>query len=140
MDEVKKRGVDENHILHYSFDSLQHDDIKTAKNMYEEIKKYLASDGKTYLFLDEVQEVESWEKVINSFMADFVAIKQGNKLYIQVSHMIGSEETEKREYGRLLDIHDNYPKYVLCADEFAGGNYEGIKTMHIVDFLLSKEY
>lgn len=44
------------------------------------------------------------------------------------------------EYERLLEIHDNYPKYVLTTDEFAGGNYEGIKTMHIADFLLSSEY
>lgn len=53
-----------------------------------------------------------------------------------------SEEvkTEKREYNRLLEIHDNYPKYVLTTDEFAGGNYEGIKIMHIADFLLSSEY
>ena len=33
-----------------------------------------------------------------------------------------------------------YPKYFLTTDEFAGGNYEGIKTMHIADFLLSSEY
>ena len=53
-----------------------------------------------------------------------------------------SEEvkTEKREYNRLLEIHYNYPKYVLTTDEFAGGNYEGIKIMHIADFLLSSEY
>ena len=44
------------------------------------------------------------------------------------------------QYDRLLDIHDNYPKYVLTTDEFSGGNYEGIKTMHIADFLLSSEY
>lgn len=53
---------------------------------------------------------------------------------------INSEKTEKREYNRLLEIHDNYPKYVLGADEFSGGNYEGIRTMHIADFLLSSEY
>ena len=39
-----------------------------------------------------------------------------------------------------VDIRDNYPKYVLRTDAFAGGNYEGIKTMHIADFLLSSEY
>lgn len=71
---------------------------------------------------------------------DFVATKQNEKLYAQVTQSIGSEKTEKREYNRLLEIHDNYPKYVLRADEFAGGNYEGIKTMHIADFLLSTEY
>jgi hypothetical protein len=49
-------------------------------------------------------------------------------------------ETEEREYGRLLSIRDNYPKYVLRTDEFAGGNYKGIKTMHVADFLLSSEF
>lgn len=71
---------------------------------------------------------------------DFVAQRQGEKLYVQVTQKIQSEKTERREYDRLLEIKDNYPKYVLRTDEFAGGNYEGIKSMHIADFLLSKEY
>ncbi|MCM1087630.1 MAG: ATP-binding protein [Muribaculaceae bacterium] len=71
---------------------------------------------------------------------DFVAIRQNEKLYVQVTQGIYSEKTEQREYNRLLEIHDNYPKYVLRADEFAGGNYEGIHTMHIADFLLSSDY
>ena len=71
---------------------------------------------------------------------DFVAVRQNEKLYVQVTQELHSLKTEKREYDRLLEIHDNYPKYVLTTDEFAGGNYEGIKTMHIADFLLSSEY
>lgn len=365
IDEMKKKGIRENQILHYSFDSLEYDDIKTAKALFSHLKQHLSSEGKTYLFLDEIQEVKSWEKVINSLMTDydvdiyvtgsnsrmmsseistyltgryiafriyplsfseymifrkeyaevldlhaelanyvrlggfpaahlqkytpdevytivkdiynstiftdivrrnqirkvdqlerivkfafdnvgrtfsaasiskylksenrsidnetvynylsklenayilyrcgrfdiqgkeilktqekfyladtalrysvlgyspdsvaamlenvvylellrrgykvyvgkvdnaeidFIAVKQGNKLYIQVAQEIGSPETERREYGRLLDIRDNYPKYVLRTDVFAGGNYEGIKTMHIADFLLNDEY
>ena len=71
---------------------------------------------------------------------DFVAVRQNDKIYVQVTQESRSEKTEKREYNRLLEIHDNYPKYVLTTDEFAGGNYEGIKTLHIADFLLSSEY
>ena len=71
---------------------------------------------------------------------DFVASRQGEKLYVQVTQEIHSEKTEKREYERLLEIKDNYPKYVLRTDEFASGNYEGIKTMHVADFLLSKDF
>ena len=70
---------------------------------------------------------------------DFVAARQNEKLYVQVAWEIKSEKTKKREYDRLLEIRDNYPKYVLTTDEYAGGNYEGIKTMHIADFLLSPE-
>lgn len=71
---------------------------------------------------------------------DFVAVRQNEKIYVQVTQEINSEKTEKREYNRLLEIPDNYPKFVLTTDEFAGGNYEGIKTMHMADFLLSAEY
>ena len=71
---------------------------------------------------------------------DFVATKQNEKIYVQVTERICSEQTEKREYQRLLEINDNHPKYVLRTDEFAEGNYEGIKTMHVADFLLSSEW
>lgn len=71
---------------------------------------------------------------------DFVATRQGEKLYVQVMQEITSEKTEKREYERLLEIHDNYPKYVLLTNDFAGGNHEGIQTMHVADFLLSDAY
>ncbi|WP_367280912.1 ATP-binding protein, partial [uncultured Dubosiella sp.] len=71
---------------------------------------------------------------------DFVATRQNEKVYIQVTQEINNEKTEKREYDRLLEIHDNYPKYVLTTNEFAGGNYEGIKTMHIADFLLCPQW
>ena len=59
---------------------------------------------------------------------------------MQVTQEIHSEKTERREYDRLLEIRDNYPKYVLRTDEFAGENYEGIKSMHVADFLLSDAY
>ena len=68
---------------------------------------------------------------------DFVAERLNEKIYVQVTQKIESEKTMKREYERLLSVRDNYPKYVLRTDEFAGGNYEGIKTMHVADFLLS---
>ena len=363
--ELRERGVSGDRIRAYSFDSLQHEEIKTAKALYDEIKTRLSKDGKTYLFLDEIQEVKDWEKAVNSFMADFdvdiyvtgsnsrmmsseistyltgryiqfrvfplsfseylsfrgeytsagnlhaefarylrfggfpaihlqeyeqdeaytivkdiynstiftdivkrneirrvdqlerivrfafdnigrtfsaasiskylksenrsidnetvynylsklegafilhrcsrydiqgkeilktqekfyvcdpamrysvlgytsdsvaamlenvvylellrrgyevtigqlsggeidfVATRQENKLYIQIAQQIDSVKTEQREYSRLLGIRDNYPKYVLRTDEFAGGNHEGIKTMHVADFLLSDEF
>ena len=77
---------------------------------------------------------------MNDKEIDFVATKQNNKIYVQVTQEIKSEKTQKREYDQLLEIRDNYPKYVVMANDFAGGNYEGIKTMNIIDFLLSKDY
>ena len=71
---------------------------------------------------------------------DFVASRQNEKLYVQVTLKMESEKTRQREYEHLLKIPDNYPKYVLTTDEFSGGNYKGIETMHIADFLLSNKY
>lgn len=71
---------------------------------------------------------------------DFVATKQNNKIYIQVSQEISSKNTELREYEELSRIKDNYPKYVVLNNDYSGGNYQGINTMHITDFLLSDEY
>jgi len=71
---------------------------------------------------------------------DFVAERMNEKIYVQVSQKINSKKKEEREYSKLLKIQDNYPKYVLTLDEFEGGNYDGVKTMHIADFLLSSEY
>jgi len=67
---------------------------------------------------------------------DFIAMQKNEKIYIQVCREISNKKTEKREYDNLLSIKDNYPKYLLRTDEFSEGNYEGIKTMHIADFLL----
>lgn len=77
---------------------------------------------------------------IGSAEIDFVASRGNDKLYIQVTQEIGRRETERREYEKLLEIPDNYPKYVLRTDEFAEGNYKGIKTMQVADFLLSDSF
>ena len=47
-------------------DSLEYEDIKTVKALFAHLKQHLFLKGKTYLFLDEIQEVKSWEKVVNS--------------------------------------------------------------------------
>lgn len=77
---------------------------------------------------------------IGALEVDFVATRQNEKLYIQVTQEIHSEKTEHREYDRLLKVNDNHPKYVLRTDNFAAGNYQGIKTMHVADFLLNNEF
>lgn len=77
---------------------------------------------------------------LNTREIDFVAERQGARLYIQVSREINDEHTERREYDNLLAIKDGYPKYVLRTDFFAEGQYEGVRTMHVADFLLSDEW
>jgi len=77
---------------------------------------------------------------IEGYEIDFIATRQDEKIYVQVAQEIKNDSTREREYGRLLEIGDNYPKYVLLNDDYAGGNYQGIKTIHIADFLLGKDF
>lgn len=71
---------------------------------------------------------------------DFVAERQGARLYVQVARSLELEATRAREYGNLLAIPDSYPKFVVTADASWEGDYEGIRTMHIADFVLSDEW
>jgi len=70
---------------------------------------------------------------------DFIAEKDGQKKYIQVTYLLASEEAIEREYKPLLMVKDAYPKYVLSMDELAIRNRDGVFHMNIIDFLLSDE-
>jgi len=71
---------------------------------------------------------------------DFVAEKDGQTIYIQVCYMLLEESTIQREFGNLLKIGDNYPKYVVTMDEFSAGNYNGILQLHLKDFLMKQSF
>ena len=75
----------------------------------------------------------------NQYEIDFAGVNRENKIYIQVAKSLEKSCTVEREYKNLLLINDNHPKYVLFYDDFAKGNVEGIRTMHIADFLLMRE-
>lgn len=67
---------------------------------------------------------------------DFVAEKQGKRIYIQVAYKMTEKSTIEREYKSLLKIKDNYPKYILTIDKTWNDTIEGIEHRHIADFLL----
>lgn len=69
---------------------------------------------------------------------DFVATKQEQKLYVQVCRTL--PEDSDREVGNLKLIKDNYPKYVVTMDSSVCGTDEGIKIIHIKDFLLENNW
>lgn len=70
---------------------------------------------------------------------DFICDKQGEKLYVQVTYLLASEETILREFGAYDNVRDNFPKYVVSMDEFDMSR-NGIKHRNIRDFLLEKEW
>ncbi len=67
---------------------------------------------------------------------DFVAQKQGIVTYYQVTADMTAEETFEREMRPLKSIQDNYEKIVLTLDSFSSGNYEGIKVVNVMEWLL----
>lgn len=70
---------------------------------------------------------------------DFVCDKHGEKLYVQVTYLLASEDTIKRKFGAYDTIHDNFPKYVVSLDEFDMSR-NGIKHQNIRDFLLAERW
>ncbi|NCC25048.1 MAG: ATP-binding protein [Deltaproteobacteria bacterium] len=68
---------------------------------------------------------------------DFIATRENQKLYIQVTYLLASPETMDREFSPLLAVDDNYPKMVLSMDTMLGNDFQGIKRMYLPDFLTS---
>ncbi len=73
---------------------------------------------------------------LNNLEIDFVGIKDGLKVYVQVAYLITDEKTHEREFGNLLKIDNNFPKYVVTMDTFnSSSNYKGIHHLHLREFL-----
>lgn len=75
---------------------------------------------------------------LNNLEFDFVCKKQDKIFYIQVSYILDSDETIEREFRPLLEIKDNYPKYVISMDSFDFSD-KGIIHMNMIDFLLENK-
>ena len=69
---------------------------------------------------------------------DFVAVRRDERIYVQVCRNL--PEGSDREVANLLEIKDNYPKYVVTMDELVTGNVNGVKIVHLADFLLAEDY
>lgn len=69
---------------------------------------------------------------------DFVAVHRDERIYVQVCRKLPEESD--REIANLLAIKDHYSKYVVTLDELATGNVNGVKIVHLLDFLLSQDY
>lgn len=75
--------------------------------------------------------------VMGNNEVDFVAEKDGEKIYVQVALTINDPNTLEREFGNLKKIADNYPKMVITMDAFPGNTHEGIQAVDLRSFLLS---
>lgn len=71
---------------------------------------------------------------------DFVGERNGERIYLQVTYLLASESTVQREFAPLQDIADHYPKYVLSLTENWHENIDGIRHVHLADFLLQEDW
>ena len=74
---------------------------------------------------------------VGTFEVDFIATKPNEKIYYQVSATIMDKETRERELRPLQAINDHYEKVILTMDKTIYNDFNGIKNINIIDFLLA---
>ena len=75
---------------------------------------------------------------VGNFEVDFIATKADNKLYVQVTESMTSEDVRSRELAPLKKISDNYEKIVLSLNTGIDSSYDGIKSINLIDWLISE--
>lgn len=74
---------------------------------------------------------------IDNMEIDFIATKADNKMYVQVTESMESEDVRKRELAPLQKINDNYEKIILSLNPGLDSSYDGIKSINLIDWLIS---
>ena len=109
-EELLKNKITENQIIYINFESFEYSEITGAKQLYQLVKEKITSDRKYYILLDEIQEVENWEKAINSLQVDF-----DTDIYITGSNSkLLSGELATYLAGRYIEI----TVYTLAFSEY----------------------
>ncbi len=99
-DELIKDGVAENQIQYINFELMKYDAVRNYKQLYELVVEHINQDKKNYLFFDEIQQVEGWEKAINSLTLEFDA-----DIYVTGSNAyLLSSELATLISGRYVEI------------------------------------
>ncbi len=110
QEELKSRGINAENIIARKYNEMEIDDGFSAKEMYDELKSAIAGKGRCYLFLDELQEIDGWEKAVNSLLegadVDIYVTGSNSKLM--------SSEISTYLTGRYISI----PVYTLSFKEY----------------------
>jgi predicted AAA+ superfamily ATPase len=140
--ELVKLGKNESQIIVANFESFEFSEINSAKKLYDFIKGKMVEQQKYYLLLDEIQEVDEWEKAINSFLADFdvdIYLTGSN------SHLLSSElatyltgryvefQIFTLSYNEFIDFRKHYlPEKSLEFAEYL--RLGGFPVIHTADY------
>ncbi len=122
----------------YYFEDLGLRNVLTSGGRATDIEKLI--ENAIYLHLRRMGYAV-FVGVLRNGEVDFVATKGEEIVYVQATYLLSEEATIKREFGNLLAISNNYPKYVVSMDPFQPeSNYEGIKHLHLRSFLTMKQF
>lgn len=125
-DELHKRGITEKQIIYLNFESLELSDIDKAEVLYKYVKEKITDKKRYYLLLDEIQEVDSWEKAVNSFFVDF-----NTDIYITGSNSrMLSSELATYLAGRYVEIilyTLSFAEYLLFQQVRTGKESDNIR-------------
>lgn len=100
-DELMNIGIGENNIIYINFESFEFSEIDIADKLYKFVKSKIVNKQRYYILLDEIQEVASWEKAVNSFLVDF-----DTDIYITGSNSrLLSSELATYLSGRYIEFH-----------------------------------
>jgi len=124
-DELINKGIDENNIIYLNFESFEFSEIDDSNKLYLFLRSKMSNKKQYYILLDEIQEVKSWEKSINSLRVDFNA-----DIYLTGSNSkLLSSELATYLAGRYVEIPVytlSFAEYLLFRHEYAPGETEEI--------------
>lgn len=151
MDELKKRGISENNIVRFNFDTLEWQNVE-AKQVFEIIKAKLVPNERTYLFLDEIQEIEHWERLVNTFMEEadynvdiFVTGSNSKMMSSEISTYLTGRYVSFRihplSFAEYLEFRKAYSELSNLNKEFLRYiEYGGFPAVHLKPLTLDEAY
>lgn len=130
-----KKLFEQNFKYYYSDHGLRN--LLCGFNLLGSVEKIIENVIYNYL---RIQGFNVTVGILRAGEVDFVAKRGAERIYIQATYLLASEETVKREFGNLAGIKDNYPKYVISMDPVSGelSEYPGIRHLNLRDFLKLK--
>lgn len=131
IQELKEKGIDDNHIIYINFEDVEYSFIETYLDLNKYIKEFIQDDKKYYLLFDEIQLIDKWEKVVNSFKAtlnvsifvtgsnskllsgELATLLSGRYISFKICPFTFSEIVELKQLKTKEEIENAFQDYLL---------------------------
>ena len=137
-EELLKKSIKADQILYINFESFYFSNIQKSEQLYKYVRDNIIKGKRTYLLLDEIQNIEQWEKAINSFKVDFdadiyITGSNSNLLSSELSTHLAGRFVEIPVYlsNEVLDDKNGFETYLRTG---------GFPVIHTVDYDMDSAY